>query len=55
MNTNDQNKSFIGILILFVIAGVVSAVWGLGQAPREYGLLLVVAIIAVASMVMKRR
>jgi amino acid permease len=36
-----------------VIAAILSAVWGLEQAPREYGLLLVVTVIGAILMTRK--
>lgn len=41
------------ILIVCVIAAIFSAVWGLDQAPREYGLLLVVTVIGAVLMARK--
>jgi hypothetical protein len=41
------------ILVVCVIAAVLSAVWGLDQAPREYGLLLVVTVIGAILMARK--
>lgn len=41
------------ILVVCVIAAIVSVAWGLDQAPREYGLLLVVTVIGALLMVRK--
>ena len=41
------------ILVVCVIAAIVSAVWGLDEAPREYGLLLVVTVIGAILMARK--
>lgn len=41
------------ILAVCVIAAVFSAVWGLDEAPREYGLLLVVTVIGAILMARK--
>lgn len=48
-----DNLGDLAILIICVIAAVLSAVWGLDQAPREYGLLLVVTVIGAILMARK--
>ena len=50
--TRDKRGDAV-ILVVCVIAAVLSAVWGLDQAPREYGLLLVVTVIGAILMVRK--
>ena len=41
------------ILVTCVIVAILYAVWGLDQAPREYGLLLVVTVIGAILMARK--
>ncbi len=41
------------ILIVCLFAAALSAFWGIGEAPREYGLLLVVSIIGAILMARK--
>lgn len=41
------------ILIVCVIGAVAAAVWGIDQAPREYGLLVVV--LAIGAVLMARK
>jgi hypothetical protein len=41
------------ILFVCVAVAILSAVWGLDQAPREYGLLLVVTVIGAVLMARK--
>jgi hypothetical protein len=41
------------ILVACVVIAIFSAVWGLGEAPREYGLLLVVTVIGAFLMARK--
>ena len=41
------------ILVTCLAGALVSATWGLDQAPREYGLLLVVCVIGVILMARK--
>lgn len=41
------------ILLTCVVGAVVSAIWGLDQAPREYGLLLVVCVMGAILMARK--
>lgn len=40
----------LAILVACLVAAVLSGVWGLGEAPREYGLLLVVSVIGAVLM-----
>ena len=51
-----MNREKVGdatILVACIVIAIVSAVWGLDQAPREYGLLLVVAVIGALLMARK--
>jgi hypothetical protein len=41
------------ILVACVVIAIFSAVWGLDQSPREYGLLLVVTVIGAVLMARK--
>lgn len=41
------------ILLVCVVGAVVSAIWGIDQAPREYGLLAVV--LAIGAVLMARK
>lgn len=41
------------ILVICVVGAIVAGVWGLDQAPREYGLLLIVLIIGAVLMARK--
>ncbi len=41
------------ILVVCVFAAALSAFWGIGEAPREYGLLLVVSVIGAILMARK--
>jgi hypothetical protein len=41
------------ILVTCVVIAIFSAVWGLDQSPREYGLLLVLTVIGAILMARK--
>lgn len=41
------------ILVVCLVAAAVSAFWGIDEAPREYGLLLVVTVIGAILMARK--
>lgn len=40
----------VAILFVCIVAAVLSGLWGLDEAPREYGLLLVVSVIGAVLM-----
>jgi uncharacterized membrane protein YeaQ/YmgE (transglycosylase-associated protein family) len=41
------------ILVFCIVGAVLSATWGLDQAPREYGLLLFVSVVGAILMARK--